>query len=95
MELKRCMMIQIITKINTDLLLKYPNKYIGPYSDRIMARVITPDCMSVIVKLKYDKKRESYYFVVKYDEVSENIYCEKEKLRDKFTEIVIKLHKGE
>jgi hypothetical protein len=72
-----------------------PHKYITPYTDEVILKDEKPNESTVMLMLGYDEEKESYYFVLEDDNVSEDIYCEKEKLVCKFNEIMTKLQKGE
>jgi hypothetical protein len=89
-------MVQIITKHSIDDMLLHPDIYVDEYEDIVLLKVFGKDVSNpTILMLGYDDKRDSYYFVVEDDEVSEDIYCEKENLAEMFDIITDKLLKGE
>ena len=76
-----------------DDMLKHPHRYISPNEDTVILKVINPNESPIILMLGYDEEKQSYYFVIEDDDVSEDIYCEKENLTYKFNEIMLQLRK--
>jgi hypothetical protein len=77
-------------------MLLHPDIYVDEHEDVVLLKVFDEDTSNpTILMLGYNDKDNSYYFVVEDDEVSEDIYCEKENLAEMFNEIVDKLLKGE
>ena len=88
-------MVHVVTQNLIDDMLKHPHRYITSERDEVILNVDTEASNPTMLMLGYDTVKESYYFVVEDDEVSEDIYCEKENLAEMFNEIVDKLLKGE
>jgi hypothetical protein len=88
-------MVHVVTQNLIDDMLKHPHRYITSERDEVILNVYTETSNPTMLMLGYDTVKESYYFVVEDDEVSEDIYCEKENLTEMFNTIMDKLLKGE
>ena len=89
-------MVEIITEHSIDDMLLHPEIYISEDLDVVLLKVFGKDVSNpVMLMLGYDDKNDSYYFVVEDDDVSEDIYCETNKLPEMFNTIMDKLLKGE
>lgn len=89
-------MVEIITDYSINHILLHPDEYADEYEDMVLLKVFGKDASNpTILMLGYDDKADSYYFVVEDNEVSEDIYCEAEKIPEMFNSIMDKLLKGE
>lgn len=89
-------MVQIITDYTINDMLLHPDEYIDEYEDTVLLKVFGNDVSNpTILMLGYDDKAESYYFVVEDNDVSEDIYCETNKLPEMFSTIMNELIEGE
>ena len=89
-------MVEIITEHSIDDMLLYPETYISEDLDVVLLKVFGKDVSNpVMIMLGYDDKSDSYYFVVEDNDVSEDIYCETNKLPEMFSVILNELLKGE
>lgn len=89
-------MVEIITEHSIDDMLMFPNIYISEDIDTVLLRVFGKDVFNpTMIMLGYDDKKDSYYFVVEDDDVSEDIYCETKNLPEMFSTIMDELLKGE
>ena len=88
-------MIQIITQNFINDMLQHPHRYITPEQDELILKSIKEDASNpTLLMLGYDEEKESYYFVVEDNEVSNDIYCETDKLIEVFDSIVVDIQKG-
>lgn len=89
-------MVQIITDYTINDMLLHPDEYIDEYEDTVLLKVFGNDVSNpTILMLGYDDKAESHYFVVEDNDVSEDIYCETNKLPEMFSTIMNELIEGE
>lgn len=89
-------MVQIITEHSIDDMLLHPDIYVTEDQDEVLLKVFGKDVSNpVMLMLGYDDKADSYYFVVEDNDVSEDRYCEAEKLTDMYDTIIDELLKGE
>lgn len=87
-------MVQIITEYSIDDMLLHPEIYISEDLDIVLLKVFGKDVSNpTMLMLGYDDKKESYYFVVEDNDVSEDRYCEKEKIPEMFNTIMDELLK--
>lgn len=87
-------MVQIITEHSIDDMLLHPEIYISEDLDIVLLKVFGKDVSNpTMLMLGYDDKKESYYFVVEDNDVSEDRYCEKEKIPEMFNTIMDELLK--
>lgn len=89
-------MVEIITEHSIDDILLHPEIYISEDLDVVLLKVFGKDVSNpVMLMLGYDDKNDSYYFVVEDNDVSEDTYCETNKLPEMFSTIMNELLKGE
>lgn len=89
-------MVEIITEHSIDDMLLHPEIYISEDMDIVLLRVFGKDASNpTMLMLGYDDKKESYYFVVEDNDVSEDTYCETKELPEMFGTIMDELLKGE
>lgn len=89
-------MIQIITNYSIDDILSNPDDYIDSSEDTVLLKVFGKDISNpTLLMLGYDDESKSYYFVVEDNEVSEDTYCEINKLTETFETILKSLLKGD
>lgn len=81
-------MLQAVTRLPIIDILKNPQEYITSYTDEVLLKVEQPDSPVVMLMLGYNDERQSYYFVVEDDYNTQDIYCEREELVQKFYEIL-------
>ena len=87
-------MVQIITDYSINDMLLHPDEYIDEYEDTVLLKVFGDDVSNpAILMLGYDDKADSYYFVVEDNDVSEDIYCEIEKIPEMYDTIMNELLK--
>ena len=75
-------MVHVVTQNLIDDMLKHPHRYITSERDEVILNVDAETSNPTMLMLGYDTVKESYYFVVEDDEVSEDIYCKENKLSD-------------
>ena len=89
-------MVEIITEHSIDDMLLHPEIYISEDLDVVLLKVFGKDVSNpVMLMLGYDDKNDSYYFVVEDNDVSEDTYCETNKLPEMFDTIMSELLKGD
>ena len=89
-------MVEIITEHSIDDILLFPNIYVGEDMDMVLLRVFGKDVSNpTMIMLGYDDKKDSYYFVVEDNDVSEDVYCETKNLPEMFSTLMDELLKGE
>ena len=81
-------MIHIITQNFINDMLKNPHRYITPERDEVILKVNDGTSNPTILMLGYDEEKSSYYFVVEDNDVSEDIYCETDRLEEVFNTII-------
>lgn len=82
-------MIQIITEHSIAEMLLCPADYVDQDEDIVLLKVLGEDITNpTILMLGYDDKAGSYYFIVEDNEVSEDIYCEKNRLTEMYGKII-------
>ena len=87
-------MVQIITDYSINDMMLHPDEYIDEYEDTVLLKVFGDDVSNpAILMLGYDDKADSYYFVVEDNDVSEDIYCEIEKIPEMYDTIMNELLK--
>jgi hypothetical protein len=86
-------MIEIITKYSIFDILQNPEQYINEFADILLLKA-HQDAQCIIMMIGYDIDKNSYYFVLEDDDVSEDYYCKKENLRQTFIELVSKAIDG-
>lgn len=84
-------MVHIVTQNFIDDMLKNPHRYITSDKDEVILKVEDGTSSPAILMLGYDDEKMSYYFVIEDNEVSEDIYCETEKIPKMFNAIMDKL----
>lgn len=89
-------MIQVITEYPIHDMLLHPEDYIDEYEDTVLIKVFEEDHNNpIIIMLGYDDKKNSYYFVIEDNDISEDVYCATDKLVDTYDIIIEKALKGE
>lgn len=73
-------MIKVLIKDPIDDVLSNPSSYVDASADIALLEVIQPNEKSQMVLIGLDEDKQSYYFVIEDEDVSEDIYCKTEEL---------------